>query len=58
MNSKQVIIEDDRLHEIARKAGQEHSLYLGEAIGNMLVIAWNAIGTVGSLTRRQVEKPQ
>lgn len=43
----------DRIEALARRNGVERSLYLGEAIGNALVIAWNALGTLGSLYRRR-----
>ena len=38
----------ERIESLARRAGQEHALYLGEAIGNVLAIAWNAFGALGS----------
>ena len=38
----------ERIETLARNAGQEHALYLGEAIGNVLAIAWNAFGALGS----------
>lgn len=41
-----------RIEEIARQAGMERSLYLGEAIGNALAIAWQAMGSLGSVLRR------
>ena len=39
---------NQRIEQLARDAGQEHALYLGEAIGNVLAIAWNAFGALGS----------
>ena len=50
--------EDRRLSDLARRNGMENSLYLGEAIGEMLVIAWNAFGSLGSLVRRGATNPQ
>lgn len=44
--------EDRRLVDLARRHGMENSLYLGEAIGETLSIAWNAFGSLGSLFRR------
>ncbi len=41
-----------RIEEIARRAGMEHSLYMGEAIGNALAIAWEGIGSLGGWFRR------
>jgi predicted transcriptional regulator len=43
---------DDRIHELARRADHERSLYIGEAIGHMLVIAWDALGSIGNWLRR------
>ena len=43
----------DRIETLARRNGVERSLYLGEAIGNALVIAWEALGTLGGLYRRR-----
>lgn len=43
----------ERIETLARRNGVEHSLYLGEAIGNALVIAWNAFGALGGLYRRR-----
>ena len=40
----------DRIEAIARRAGMERSLYLGEAIGHALAIAWNAFGALGALS--------
>ena len=42
-----------RIQDIARRAGMERSLYLGEAIGNALAIAWQTLGSVGGLFRRE-----
>jgi hypothetical protein len=42
----------DRIHELARRAHHERSLYLGEALGHMLVIAWEALGSIGTWVRR------
>ena len=42
---------DPRIEALARKAGADRSLYLGEAIGNALAIAWNAFGALGSLAK-------
>ena len=43
---------DPRIEALARRAGAERSLYLGEAIGHGLVVAWNALGTLGGFLRR------
>ena len=42
----------ERLEMLARRAGMERSLYLGEAIGNALVIAWDALAAAGAWLRR------
>ena len=44
---------DPRIEALARRAGAERSLYLGEAIGNALAIAWNAFGSLGTLVKSQ-----
>ena len=44
--------EDRRLADLARRNGMENSLYMGEAIGETLAIAWNAFGSLGNLFRR------
>lgn len=36
----------DRIEALARRHGVERSLYLGEAIGNVLAIAWDALGSL------------
>lgn len=50
--------EYDHLHELARQAGHERSLYMGEAIGNILMIAWQALGSLGRrpASRREILK--
>ena len=45
-----------RIEEIARRAGMERSLYMGEAIGNALAIAWHALGALGGWLRRAVPR--
>ena len=40
------------IEDIARRAGMERSLYMGEAIGNALAIAWEALGSLGGWLRR------
>lgn len=47
---------DPRIEALARRAGADRSLYLGEAIGNALAIAWNALGSLGSLAARSQPK--
>lgn len=44
---------DPRIEAIARRAGVERSLYLGEAIGNALAIAWQALGWAATAWRRR-----
>ena len=44
---------NERIDNLARRHGVERSLHLGEAIGNVLVIAWEALGTLGGLYRRR-----
>jgi len=44
--------EDRRMAELARRNGMENSLYLGEAIGETLAIAWNAFGSLAGIFRR------
>lgn len=43
---------NDRIVALARANGMERTLYLGEAIGTMLVIAGDALGSIGTLARR------
>jgi hypothetical protein len=38
----------DRIDALVRRAGMERSLYLGEALGHTLGIAWNALESVGA----------
>jgi hypothetical protein len=38
----------ERIQGLVQSAGQERALYLGEAIGNVLAIAWNAFAALGS----------
>ena len=45
-----------RIDELARRAGAERSLYMGEAIGNALAIAWQALGALGGWLRRAVPR--
>lgn len=45
-----------RIEDIARRAGMERSLFLGEAIGNALAIAWQALGSLGELFRREAPR--
>lgn len=45
-----------RIEDIARRAGMERSLFLGEAIGNALAIAWQALGSLGGLFRREAPR--
>lgn len=42
----------DRIERLARKAGEERSLYMGEAIGSALASAWKAIDALVSRSRR------
>ena len=44
---------DARIQDLARRNGVERSLYMGESIGNMLLIAWGAFDSVGNLFRRK-----
>jgi hypothetical protein len=48
---------DARIQALARRAGAERSLYLGEAIGNALSIAWNAIEWAATAWRRKNSAP-
>jgi hypothetical protein len=49
---------DSRLEALARSVGEEHSLRLGNAIGNVLVIAWEGLESLGTvLTRPFRRKP-
>jgi hypothetical protein len=41
----------ERVEALARRAGMERSLYLGEAIGHMLSIAWEALASLGASLR-------
>ena len=41
--------QDLRLEGLARRHGMEHALPLGEALGNMLLIASDALSSVGRL---------
>lgn len=46
--------ETERLHALARRTGQERSLYLGEAIGEMIVIAMQALEGAATILRRML----
>jgi hypothetical protein len=48
---------DARIEALARRAGAERSLYLGEAIGNALAIAWQAIEWAATAWRRRTQAP-
>ncbi len=48
----------EHIEEIARRAGMERSLYMGEAIGNALAIAWQALGSLGGWIRRGAPRVQ
>ena len=45
-----------RIEDLARSVGAERSLYMGEAIGNALAIAWQALGSLGGWFRREVPR--
>jgi hypothetical protein len=45
---------NDRIYELARRAQHERSLYMGEAIGNMLLIARDALGSIAAWRRRTI----
>ena len=52
LNDKFDMPSHDRIEQLAREAGHERALYVGEAIGTGLVNAWNALQSVGAwLTR-------
>lgn len=42
----------ERVEALARRAGMERSLYIGETIGHMLQIAGNAFESLGAALRR------
>ena len=46
--------ETDRLYALARRNGMERSLYLGEAIGETLLIAGHAFEACATLLRRML----
>ena len=43
---------DERLQALARRAGVERSLYIGEALGNALLIASDGLSALGGWLRR------
>ena len=43
---------DPRLEALARSVGEEHALHLGNAIGNVLAIAWESLEWLGALPAR------
>ena len=45
-----------RIEDLARSVGAERSLYMGEAIGNALAIAWQALGSLDGLFRREAPR--
>lgn len=49
---------DPRIEALARSVGQEHSLHLGNAIGNVLAIAWEALEALGALLARVIPRPR
>ncbi len=53
---------EERIEDLARRVQMEHSLQLGEAIGNALAIASEALASLGSgalriLARRRAPRP-
>ena len=42
-----------RIEDLARSVGAERSLYMGEAIGNALAIAWQALDSLGGWFGRE-----
>jgi hypothetical protein len=52
MNANHELPEHLRIDSLARREGMERSLYLGEAIGQALLIAWGAFGSIGSWMHR------
>ncbi len=49
-------LHDERLHALARRAGVERSLYLGEALGNALLIAASGFSALGGWIRRALPR--
>ena len=47
---------DSRLEALARSVGEEHSLKLGIAIGNVLAIAWEALESFGGMIARAIPR--
>ncbi len=47
---------DERIRILARRAGVERSLYLGEAIGNTLLIASNGLASLGAWLGRAMSR--
>ena len=47
---------DERIRILARRAGVERSLYLGEAIGNTLLIASNGLASLGTWLGRALSR--
>ena len=43
---------DSRLEALARSVGEEHALHVGNAIGNMIVIAWEGLESLAALLTR------
>jgi hypothetical protein len=43
---------DSRIEALARSVGEEHALHLGNAIGNVLAIAWEGLQSLGGLFAR------
>ena len=43
---------DSRLEALARSVGEEHALHLGNAIGNAIAIAWEALESLACLASR------
>jgi hypothetical protein len=51
MNTIHELPATERIDAIVRRAGMERSLYIGEAIGNMLLIAGQAFEALGAWLR-------
>ena len=52
MNTKYDYYNHPRVEAMIREAGIERSVYLGEAIGNTLAIAWEGLEAAGAWVRR------
>jgi len=51
MRNDDDLINAEHIDAMVRRAGEERAYYLGEAIGNVLLVAWEALESAGRWLR-------